>query len=110
MRFLVDRWKYGFEAWKESEMARWLLIVSRVEEAMAPHSSALAWKIPWTEEPSGLAVDGVAKSRTSNIKLSDFTFTIMHWRRKWHPLQCSCLENPRDGRAWWAAVYGVAQS
>ena len=26
------------------------------------------------------------------------------------PLQCSCLENPRDGGAWWAAVYGVAQS
>ena len=26
-----------------------------------------------------------------------------------NPLQCSCLENPRDGRAWWAAVYGVAQ-
>ena len=34
----------------------------------------------------------------------------MHWRRKWNPLQCSCLENPRDGRAWPAAVYGVAQS
>ena len=27
-----------------------------------------------------------------------------------HPLQCSCLENPRDGGAWWAAVYGIAQS
>ena len=27
-----------------------------------------------------------------------------------HPLQCSCLENPRDSGAWWAAVYGVAQS
>ena len=27
-----------------------------------------------------------------------------------NPLQCSCLENPRDGRAWWASVYGVAQS
>ena len=27
-----------------------------------------------------------------------------------NPLQCSCLENPRDSRAWWAAVYGVAQS
>ena len=27
-----------------------------------------------------------------------------------NPLQCSCLENPRNGRAWWAAVYGVAQS
>ena len=37
-------------------------------------------------------------------------FTFMHWRRKWQPLQCSCLENPGDGGAWWAAVYGVAQS
>ena len=55
------------------------------------------------------AVHGVTKSRK---RLSDFTFTFtfMHWRRKWQPLQCSCLENPRDGWAWWAAVYGVAQS
>ena len=36
---------------------------------MAPHSSTLAWKIPWTEEPGGAAVHGVAKSRT---RLSDF--------------------------------------
>ena len=27
-----------------------------------------------------------------------------------NPLQCSCLENPRDGGAWWAAIYGVTQS
>ena len=27
-----------------------------------------------------------------------------------NPLQCSCLENPRDGGAWWAAIYGIAQS
>ena len=41
---------------------------------MAPHSSTLAWKIPWTEEPGGLhAVHGVAKSRT---RLSDFDFTF----------------------------------
>ena len=32
------------------------------------------------------------------------------WRRKWQPTPVSCLEDPRDGRAWWAAVYGVAQS
>ena len=31
-------------------------------------------------------------------------------RRPWHPLQCSCLENPMDGGAWWAAVHGVAKS
>ena len=37
-------------------------------------------------------------------------FTFMHWRRSGNPLQCSCLENPRDRGAWWAAVYGVAQS
>ena len=37
-------------------------------------------------------------------------FTFAHWRRKCNPLQCSCLENPRDGGAWWAAVYEVTQS
>ena len=40
---------------------------------MAPHSSTLAWKIPWTEEPGRLQSTGVAKSRTW---LSDFTFTF----------------------------------
>ena len=40
---------------------------------MAPHSSTLAWKIPWTEEPGGLQSMGVTKSRT---QLSDFTFTF----------------------------------
>ena len=35
-------------------------------------------------------------------------FELWCWRR--HPLQCSCLENPRDSGAWWAAVSGVAQS
>ena len=34
----------------------------------------------------------------------------MKWRRNGNPLQCSCLENPRDGGAWWIAIYGVAQS
>ena len=44
-----------------------------LEKVMAPHSSTLAWKIPWTEEPGRAAVHGVAKSRT---RLSDFTFTL----------------------------------
>ena len=76
---------------------------------MAPHSSTLAWKIPWIEEPGGLQSMGSLRVRHDRVtSLSLFTF--MHWRRKWNPLQCSCLENPRDGGAWWAAVYGVAQS
>ena len=36
--------------------------------------------------------------------------TFMHGEGNGNPLQCSCLENPRDGGAWWAAVYAVAQS
>ena len=48
---------------------------------MATHSSALAWKIPWIEEPGGLQ-SMVSLSRT---RLGDFTFTFMHWRRKWQP-------------------------
>ena len=44
-----------------------------LEKAMAPHSSTLAWKIPWKEEPGRLQSMGVAKSRT---QLSDFTFTF----------------------------------
>ena len=38
------------------------------------------------------------------------TYSDMTGEGNGNPLQCSCLENPRDGGAWWAAVYGVAQS
>ena len=44
-----------------------------LEKEMATHSSILAWKIPWTEEPGGLQSLGLQKSRT---RLSDFTFTF----------------------------------
>jgi len=79
-----------------------------LEKAMAPHSSTLAWKIPWTEEPGRLQSMGLLRVG-HNWATSLFTF--MHWRRKWQPTPvCSCLENPRDRGAWWAAVSGVAQS
>ena len=124
------------------------------EKEMAPHSSTLAWKIPWMEEPGRLQSMGSLRVR-HNLATSLSLFTFMHWRRKWeptpvflpgesqgrgslvgcrlwdhtesdtteqlpfhfslscigegngNPLQCSCLENPRDGGAWWAAIYGV---
>ena len=76
---------------------------------MATHSSVLAWRIPGTEKPVGL--------------LSMGSHTVGHdWRdlaaaaEKWHgegngtPFQYSCLENPMDREAWWAAVHGVAKS
>ena len=51
---------------------------------MAPHSSTLAWKIPWMEEPGGLQSMGSLRvGHDSVTSLSLFTF--MHWRRKWQP-------------------------
>ena len=76
---------------------------------MAPHSSTLAWKIPWIEEPGGLKSMGLLRVG-HDWETSLPLFTFMHWRRKWQPLQCSCLENPRDRGAWWASIYRVAQS
>ena len=71
---------------------------------MASHSSTLAWKIPWTEEPGGLQSMGSRRVWATSLSL----FCIGEGNG--NPLQCSCLENPRDGGAWWAAVYGVAES
>ena len=76
---------------------------------MAHHSSALAWKIPWTEEPGGLQSMGSLESDLTERLLFHFSPSCIG-EGNGNPLQCSCLENPRDGRAWWAAVYGVAQS
>ena len=79
------------------------------EKAMAPHSSTLAWKIPWMEEPGRLQPMGslrVGHDRATSLSL----LLSCIGEGNGSPLQCSCLENPRDGGTWWAAVYGVAQS
>ena len=60
----------------------WYLVL--LEKAMAPHSSTLAWKIPWMEEPGGLQSMGslrVGDDWVTSLSL----FTFMHWRRKWQP-------------------------
>ena len=79
------------------------------EKAMAPHSSTLAWKIPWMEEPGGLQSMGSLESDATERLHFDFSLSCIG-EGNGNPLQCSCLENPRDGGAWWAAVSGVAQS
>ena len=68
---------------------------------MAPHSSPLAWKIPWMEEPG----------RLDTTEHLHFHFSLSCIEEgNGNPLQCSYLENPRDREAWWAAVYGITQS
>ena len=76
---------------------------------MAPHSSTFAQKIPWTEEPGRLQSTGSLESDTTEGLHFHFSLSCIG-EGDGNPLQCSCLENPRDGGAWWAAVYGVAQS
>ena len=76
---------------------------------MAPHSSTLAWKIPWTEDP------GRVQSMGSLIVGHDWAtslsfLTFMHWRRKWQPTPVFWPGESQGRGAWWAAVSGVAQS
>ena len=66
---------------------------------MTPHSSTLAWKIPWTEEPGGLQPMGSQESDTT--EWLHFHFSLIG-EGNGNPLHCSCLENPRDDGAWWA--------
>ena len=80
-----------------------------LEKAMAAHSSTLAWKIPWAEEPGGLQPWGLKESDMTEQLHFHFSLSCIG-EGNGNPLQCSCLENPRDGGAWWAAIYGVAQS
>ena len=79
------------------------------EKAMASHPSTLAWKIPWTEEPGGLQSMGSLGVDTTERLHFYFSLSCIG-EGNGNPLQYSYLENPRDGRAWWAAVYGVTQS
>ena len=72
---------------------------------MALHSSTLSWKIPWTEEPGRLQSMGLLR-----VGHDWETSLSCIGEGNGIPLQCSCLENPRDWGAWWAAVYGVTQS
>ena len=63
---------------------QYLTIPAFSEKAMAPHSSTLAWKIPWMEEPGRLQSMGsqrVGHDWATSLSL----FTFMHWRRKWQP-------------------------
>ena len=79
------------------------------EKAMAPHSNTFAWKIPWMEGPGGLQSMGSLESDMTERLHFHFSLSCIG-EGNGNPLQCSCLENPRDGGAWWAAVYGVVQS
>ena len=76
---------------------------------MVPHSSSLAWQIPWMEEPGRLQSMGLLGVGHDERLPFHFSLSCIG-EGNGNPLQCSSLDDPRDGGAWWAAVYGVAQS
>ena len=83
-------------------------MIFETEKAMAPHSSTLAWKIPWMQEPGRLQSMGSLRVGT---RLSNFTFIVImkSWKQlkyipagegNGNPLKYSYLENPMDAGAW----------
>ena len=86
------------------------MLMITTEKVMASHSSTLAWKIPWMEEPGRLqSMWSLSVVDTTERLHFHFSLSCVG-EGNGNPLHCSFLENPRDGGAWWAAVYGVTQS
>ena len=80
-----------------------------LEKTMAPHSSTLAWKISWMEEPGRLQSMGsrrVGHDWATSLSL----FTFLHWRRKWQPTPVFLPGESQGRGSLVAAVYGVTQS
>ena len=81
---------------------------------------SIVWRRQW--HPTPVLLPGKSHGRRSLVGCSPWGLEELDTTERHHfslscigegngnPLQCSCLENPRDGGAWWAAVYGVAQS
>ena len=75
---------------------------------MAPHSILLSGKSHGWRSMVGCSPWGRSEPDTTEHIPFHFSLSCIG-EGSGNPLQCSCLENPRDGEAWWAAVYGVAQ-
>ena len=74
----------------------------------ATHSCNFAWKSPWIEEPARLQSMGLQRVGHDWLHFH-FSLSCIG-KGNGNPLQCSYLEKPRDGVAWWAAIYGITQS
>ena len=82
----------------------------QLEKALAPHPSTLLhWESHGQRSLAGFCPWGRWEVDTTK-RLHFHVLLLCIGEGNGNPLQCSCLENPRDGGAWWAALYGVAQS
>ena len=94
--FLIYLFVFGSTAWL-------------VREGNGTPLQYFCLEIPWTEEPGRLQSMGSLESDTTEQLHFHFSLSCVG-EGNGNPLRCSCLKNPRDREAWWAAIYGVAQS
>ena len=73
-----------------------------MEKELVTHSSILAWRIPWTEEPGGLESVGLQR-----VGHDEHTHT--HTQINGNPFQYYCLGSPKDRGAWRILVHGVTK-
>ena len=94
------------ECLKWDEASKWANWRAQMTFHSVPRNGCLLLN-PWFSSLSALE-----KLSQLTCFLINFYWSLaaLHGEGNGNPLQCSCLENPRDGGAWWAAVYGVAQS
>ena len=98
------------------------MLVSAIQQSESAINISISWRRQWyplqsscLENPLerrslvGCSQWGREESDTTERLHFHFSLSCIG-EGNGNPLQCSCLENPRDGRAWWAAIYGVAQS
>ena len=96
-------WSSGYKGIVKKQSLGSVTNKCHLEKAMAPHSITLAWKIPWTKESGRL-------QSTGSLRVGHDWATSLHFslsctgEGNGNPLQYPCLENPRDGEAWWAAI------
>ena len=101
--FFLSLLRYSWQNCKTlnvCNMIIWYMYILWMEKAMAPHSSALAWKIPWTEEPGWLQSMGslgVGHDWATSLSL----FAFMHWRRQWQPTPVFL---PGESQGWGSLV------
>ena len=96
---------------------QWESLMHHVEKEMASHSSTLVlllqYSVPGESHGRrslvGYSLWGHKESNTTERLHFHFSLSCTG-EGSGNPLQCSCLENPRDGGAWWAAIYGVTQN
>ena len=120
---MLAPWKKSYDQPRQ-HISRDITLPTKVQlvKAMVFPVVMYGWRRQW--HPTPVLLPGKSRGYRSLVGCSPWvleesdTTEQLHFHfslscigeRNGNPLQCSCLENPRDGRAWWAAVYVVAQS